>query len=229
MADYLEPGLLAEAYIHFWEVEYSSDVSELIRGITSERAVEAARERFGEDVRVSVELEPGGLKDKAKVVGATAFGVFLTYGAFRQSVDYMVRDAKWFCDDVIPGVVHQVQRIQQSSYHSERRTGIPGRLREVIRDIDRIPAVRQSAPARLPQFTNDIRIRAERVIDLVEGSESQAIIAAGLEEITYDAVSATKAPRAPGSNRGPQPALPSIPTELDEFLRSLRKRKKSRS
>jgi hypothetical protein len=121
MADYLEPGLLAEAYIHFWEVDYSSDVSELIRGITSERAVEAARERFGQDVRVLVELEPGGLKDKAKVVVATAFGVFLTYGAFRQSVDYMVRDAQWFCDDVIPGVVHQVQRIQQSSYESQGR------------------------------------------------------------------------------------------------------------
>lgn len=226
MADYLEPGLLAEAYIHFWEVDYSSDVRELIRGFTHERAVEAARERFGGEVRVSIELEPGGVKDKAKVVAAAAFTAFLTYGAFRQSVDYMVRDAKWFCNEVILGVVHQVQRIQQSSYHSERRTGIPGRLREIIRDVDRIPTVRQRAPDRLPEYANDIRTRTERVMQLVESPESQAIIAAGLEEITFDAVSVTKVPDAPRLPWPPQPALPPIPTELDEFIRSHRKRKR---
>src|SRR5437868_4639739 len=106
MADYLEAGLLAEAYIHFWEVDYSSDVRELIRGFTQEQAVSAAHERFGPEIRVSIDLEPGGVKDKAKVVVATAFAAFLTYGSFRQSVDYMVRDAKWFCDKVIPTVVH---------------------------------------------------------------------------------------------------------------------------
>ena len=209
MGDYLQRGLLAEPYLHFFDIEFSTRFEETVAPFVREQAQEYASAIFRLSFDVSVEMGPGGTKVWIRIL-TNVVKAFIIYGGLRQAADYLVHDGRRFCEHVAAPVIYKVESIGHSAYRFERRLGIPGLVKRIIESLDSLPSICQHAsPAERRQHFGYVWRRTERLFALLE-PEAEEIVATGLESIVLEI----------------QPILPPDQKELEEFLRRLRSRKR---
>ena len=86
-------------------------------------------------VRVSVRVERGSTKAWITVTGAA--GALIFYGDIRQSIDYLIGDAKRVADLVRPFVAPNLGLGGAQPAYRERRLGVPGKLHELFAQVQR--------------------------------------------------------------------------------------------
>jgi hypothetical protein len=209
MAGYLRPGLAAESYFHFFDIDFSSQLEERLFPFVREQGQEFANEIFRFPHELSVELGPGGTKIWIRILTKVGKAI-VYYGAFRTGIDYIVHDARTFTERAAVPIVQKLGSPELSRYRLERRVGIPGMLKHVIDDLDRLPSVwKRASVAERQLYFDEIQKQTERIFELVD-SDDQQIIASGLESVA----------------RNTEPVLPPNHRELDEFLEFLRRRRR---
>lgn len=95
------------------------------------REVYTVREH-GKNVEVEAYLELGSTRAWLTVSGAA---LLINYGAVRQSIDYLIEDAKRLGDLVLPLVAPSLN-IQEPPKIQQRRLGVPGKLKRLFQAVE---------------------------------------------------------------------------------------------
>lgn len=129
---------------------------------TEKRARTRYAQRFGIDAPIHVEadLEQGSTRALATVL--LAFGVLTHYGEIRHSIDYLVKDAKWLGDHVLP-VVSELIGIPDKPVVTQRRLGVPGQLQRLFTAVERHEITPQEATSRAVEILEHGSSDAETV------------------------------------------------------------------
>lgn len=125
--------LLAEPYIRF-----SRNLDPSLFPAISERLLQEtegiASATYGDlTTRVFIRLEQGSTRvwvSITSVVGALVF-----YGDIRQSIDYLVKDARAVSNAVVPMVKDEMGWSENSIRLKQSRSGVPGKLRRLFQDV----------------------------------------------------------------------------------------------
>jgi hypothetical protein len=134
--------ILSEAYVHLKPFHAGE---RRIQAIAEEMQLQCptiADVIYGPTVEIGIRLEEGSLKAWMVVVGCiwTALGpiynAIATYPQFKEGIKELYKDAKEFGEGVL-GVVQEETTARQL-YRVERRTKTVGRIRRLIRTIDKL-------------------------------------------------------------------------------------------
>ena len=101
-------------------------------------------------IRVSVRVERGSTKAWITVTGLA--GALIFYGDIRQSIDYLVGDAKRVADLVRPFVAPNLGLGRAEPAYRERRLGAPGSLHRLFAQVER----REISPEEATQRAVDL-------------------------------------------------------------------------
>jgi hypothetical protein len=158
---------LAEAYIRFTlhrpELIRLSDSLEIL-----DVAASTAAARFYEfPVELDLRAELGSRKLIATILASNAVQIFVLYGSVRQSVDYLVKDARRFSEYVIEETKSLHKLSNQAVQRTERRLGDPGRLQRALSDIDELDRNPDRVP---PSERSRLIARLKKVIDAIENA-----------------------------------------------------------
>lgn len=144
MANYIKNEVLSESYSHL-NIDLGDDPValdklklELVSFFT-----ERAQFFFGEAVAVEVEFDTGSLITRIKVVGKAAIiiGIAInTYGNFRQSIDYLVKDSTLLAQSANLEIVFRTKTEYCDRMRIEKRKGVFGRIDELLGELDSIKA-----------------------------------------------------------------------------------------
>lgn len=124
---------LAQTYFRLAIVLDAPDVPKFKRYL-ADRCDVYARGLFQTDPRFDVEIEQGSLRGWLIAAGVI-YAAIAKYGDFRTGVDYLVHDARWFSERVLEDI-HGQGLPDDVFIRTERRLGVPGRLKRVLSRID---------------------------------------------------------------------------------------------
>jgi hypothetical protein len=93
---------------------------------------DAAHRRFS--VRVFVRIERGSTRTWITV--SAVAGALIFYGDIRQSIDYLISDAKRVSDLVLPAVQQVLGTRDEAPAVTQRRLGVPGQLHRLFRSVE---------------------------------------------------------------------------------------------
>lgn len=127
---------IAEPYARFEETAADATFERAAGGL-QEFAERVLRERFGGDygrlrIAVVVRIESGSTR--VWVAVGSVVGILTLYGDIRQSVDYLVHDAKQVGAVLLPHIPSELG-IQAPPKYRQRRTGLPGRLQKLFEKV----------------------------------------------------------------------------------------------
>lgn len=217
MANYINAEILSEAYSHL-EIELFDDKEALERLKQSVSAFisERAKFLFGDEVEVVIEFEEGSLRTKVKVIGknvvAFIVAASVTYGGFRQAMEYMAKDATLLAESANLELIFRTKAAHCDRVAIEKRRGIFGRADELLRELDLVNRlIRETelpTSARYLKEFNDHVVRlnlwqkkADKLMGKLAADSTRACIAAGfLEEIEHLAVEAPWAKKLEGQS-----------------------------
>jgi hypothetical protein len=204
--------LIAQAYIHVKPPEGSDLTLERSLEILDEVATRAALEVY-RVADLDLMVEEGSRKAWAGVLAIGA--VFTHYGSVRSSIDYMIKDAKWFGEIVTSSFVDEAQIPAECVVRKERRLGVPGRLRRALEELNTLSEQPNPSRGAIRKVSGEI----EGILqDIDEPSDQTAIE----EEIPRP-----YKPRLPGLPPPSRAALPpSVPEIASPKRRRLRRRKR---
>jgi len=92
-------------------------------------------EFYKTDIEIVTSFEEGSFKKWTAVLGAMYIAI-ADYGGFRDGIDRLYDDAKVLTNIVKNMTISEMNPSQDQIYRTERRTGVPGILKEVLDDID---------------------------------------------------------------------------------------------
>jgi len=198
MANYIKNEVLCEAYSRL-QVDIANDPVALEKLKSEMRSffTERAKFLFGQDVQVEIEFEKGSLITKLKVIGSAAGVIVLalnTYGTFRQTVDYLVKDSALLAQSANLEMIFRTKAAFCDRVRVEKRKGVFGRVDELLTELDIIK--HQVSESKLPRsqraITDFSKSTTERLIewngkvstlfDKLDHDDTKACVAAGLLE-----------------------------------------------
>jgi hypothetical protein len=89
----------------------------------------------GIPLRVSIRVERGSTK--AWITITTLTGALIFYGDIRQSIDYLISDAKRVANWVAPVVGPSLELGSAEPAYRQRRLGVPGQLERLFQSVER--------------------------------------------------------------------------------------------
>jgi hypothetical protein len=131
--------VIAEQYARFKQTllhqPLESAASSLLEFAESELIPYYRRHERELYVSVYTRIEAGSTKLWVTVVASVQALIF--YGNIRQSVDYLVKDAKYIAQVVLPEAPKVVGLESALPETTRRRTGVPGELQRLFRKVER--------------------------------------------------------------------------------------------
>ena len=85
-----------------------------------------------------IELEEGSLKSRLKIFGKIAIAVLIGYGEIRKSIDYLIKDSQTVTELITRDLSKEPNIGKDKIGRVERRLGVPGKLKRLYSDIDRL-------------------------------------------------------------------------------------------
>jgi hypothetical protein len=171
---------LAETYFRLdLHLELKDQVK--LQSILTSLAYRKAEGLFQQTPEIVTYLEDGSLKGWLTVAGRLYIAIGL-YGSFRDGIDHLVKDAQVFSEKIIAEV--QASGISQDEIlRTERRTGVPGRLKRVIRQIDQLESNRKDlSKTQYDVQLLDIREKLVKILLVIEDDKDRAIVLDALPE-----------------------------------------------
>jgi hypothetical protein len=134
---------LAQTYVHLRP--YDVDVEDIrhLGAAAQEHAVAAAREIYRGNVTIDVTLEEGSAKLWVTVAGALtalhiSYGIIADYKGFKESIVAICEDAREFGTFVSDRFLKDTAATSAQIYRVERRLKVPGKIRRVIAELERL-------------------------------------------------------------------------------------------
>ena len=85
-----------------------------------------------------VELEDGSLKGRLKIFGKIAIGGLIAYGGIRTGIDYIIKDSQTINECIVRDIANEPNIDPNSIGRVERRLGIPGKIKRLYNEMDRL-------------------------------------------------------------------------------------------
>ncbi|MEQ9007892.1 MAG: hypothetical protein RLP12_08415, partial [Ekhidna sp.] len=170
---------IAETYIHIKDVPRDLSL-EKARLYLEKNARYWARSKFGPSIEVSVRVEEGSLKTWVLVGGTSIFNLVVNYGEIRDGIDHLVSDSRDFSEHVIESFESDNHIPDAAIARTERRLGIPGKIKRFYSDIDNLNSDDLSANERADEID---RLQAEflEIIDLMPNPDDKQIFIDAIE------------------------------------------------
>lgn len=130
---------LSETYIKF-DFEFNEINKRLVKEAYLEYVSSQSRAFLKnvseENLIISIEYDKGSLKTRIIAWGTAIYLGVANYGAFRSGIREMVNDSKDFSEFIYHAITNDPQIQQNDIIRVQKRTGIPGRLDEILTRID---------------------------------------------------------------------------------------------
>ena len=125
----------------------------------------------------SVELEDGSLKSRLKIFGKIAIGsLIIAFGDIRTGIDYVIKDAQTVTEHIARDVANEPNIGTNRIGRVERRLGVPGKIKRLYNDIDKLRADRNNLTANEQQEILDrIQRQFEDLVFELDQPELQVI------------------------------------------------------
>lgn len=127
---------LAETYIHL-KIDASEKFKRGSEDYLYNLARSASAEIFKQDTEIYIRFEDGSWKTWIMVAGAIYIGIG-QYGSFRSGTEYITKDARKFSNIIIERFVNEKKIDQDMIFRTERRLGVPGKIRRLFKRIDNL-------------------------------------------------------------------------------------------
>ncbi len=85
-----------------------------------------------------VELEEGSLKSRLKIFGKIVIGSLIAYGGIRTGIDYIIKDSQTVTEHIARDVGNEPNIGYDKIVRVERRLGIPGKIKRLYNDLDKL-------------------------------------------------------------------------------------------
>lgn len=170
---------ICQAYIRL-DLQADQDFKEAFEKFLLYRGKVYAKEFYKKDYLIdgfyfSVELEDGSLKSRLKIFGKVAIGSLIAYGGIRTGIDYVIKDSQAVTEHIAQDISNNPnlgQRIQRV----ERRLGVPGKIKRMYNDIDKLNRNRKNLTViEQQELINKIQNNFEELIIELDQQEIQTI------------------------------------------------------
>lgn len=132
---------IGQAYIRLdikADKEFKQEFEKFLLYLGKKYSTEIYHKEFLQDgLYFSIELEDGSLKSRLKFYGKLAVGALIAYGGIRTGIDYIIRDSQAITEHIAetlsndPNIGNRIGRV-------ERRLGVPGKIKRLYNDINRL-------------------------------------------------------------------------------------------
>lgn len=113
----------------------------------------------------TVELEEGSLKSRLKIFGQISILLVSGYGGLRSGIDYLIEDSQSITESIVRDIQTEQNIDPNSIGRVERRLGVPGQLKRLYQNIDKLSSRRQDLTDREQQeLISKIRSQYEDLI-----------------------------------------------------------------
>jgi hypothetical protein len=148
---------LAQTYVHLRPYQINVENIDRLGTVAEQRAVTAARQIYRVDVTIDIRLEDGSAKLWVTVVGAVTalhigYGVVADYKGFKEGIVAICEDARTFGTFVSDHFLEDAGATPSQIYRVERRLKVPGRIKRVIAELERIENAKLSEPDLIAQL-----------------------------------------------------------------------------
>ena len=131
--------VIAEPYVRFAPTLERSELEIAARAALAscEKVVQAQYvERYEAfHFRVFVRVELGSTRTWVTITSLA--GILIYYGNIRQSIDYLVKDARRVAQVAVPSLSQPLRLPGRSPDYQQRRLGVPGQLGRLFRQVER--------------------------------------------------------------------------------------------
>ncbi|MGY4198922.1 hypothetical protein [Bradyrhizobium sp. USDA 4520] len=131
---------LAQTYVHLRPYGLNAETIQRLGAAILKSAEVGARDCYGGDVTVEVDLEEGSAKIWIAVLGALSavYGTIADYKGFKESIGEMVQDARWFGDFMIEATKQNTHATDKQVFRTERRLQTPGKIKRVTEKLEKL-------------------------------------------------------------------------------------------
>jgi hypothetical protein len=171
---------IAQAYFHLKPFDVERDALLTYRETAREIARQLGERVFLIDTEISVALERGSLQGwiTAAAIGnfLTAYGLVADYKGFKESLQEMVTDARWFGEEFNKVFLAKSHVDQSDVFRTERRTKAPGKLLRAINDLEAIELGQMDLPPNeLKRRIREARIKIAEVEEELDQDDRKLI------------------------------------------------------
>src|SRR5579871_603593 len=131
---------IAEVYFRL-NIRLTEDDRSHFQHYLEQRAATFSGGLFRQAVELETTLQDGSLRGWIKV-GGFLYAAVVTYGEFREGIQYLVQDARAF-GDLVLSEIHKDGVPDSEILRFERRLGVPGKIKKVLSELDYIKRHRQ--------------------------------------------------------------------------------------
>lgn len=130
---------IGETYLKF-DYDYTKSNQDRIRKAYLSQAAPFDKEilKNREFFKISIEYDEGSLKTRIVIWGTAIYLGIANYGSFRAGVREIIKDARWFSENVIERIDDGPSINPNDIIRTEKRTGLPGRVQDIYLRIDRL-------------------------------------------------------------------------------------------
>lgn len=126
---------LAETYLHL-DINLDESSKNKLKNFLRARAPIYSEGVFNQELEFAVYVEDGSVKIWLAAAGILYAGIS-GYGSFRTGIDYLVKDAQTISERLFEDV-KEVGVSDQQVINFQRRLGVPGQIKRVLRDIKKL-------------------------------------------------------------------------------------------
>lgn len=92
----------------------------------------------------AVELEDGSLKSRLRIFGTISTRALIAFAGISAGIDYIIRDSQMVTEHIVQDIVNEQSIDPNLIVRVERRLGIPGKIKRLYNNIERIKINRQN-------------------------------------------------------------------------------------
>ncbi len=171
---------IGQAYIRL-DFKATHEFKEAFEQFLLYKGKQYAKELYNKELLIdgfyfTVELEDGSLKSRLKIFGKIAIGSLIAYGGIRTGIDYIIKDAQAVTEHIARDVAFEPNIGNNRIGRVERRLGVPGKLKRLYNDIDKIRANRNDlTPNEQQELLDRIQRQFEELVLELDRPELQII------------------------------------------------------
>jgi hypothetical protein len=171
---------IGQAYIRL-DFKATDEFKEAFEQFLLYKGKQYAKEYFKKEFLIdgfyfTVELEDGSLKSRLKIFGKIAIGSLIAYGGIRTGIDYVIKDAQTITEHIARDVANEPNIGNNRIGRVERRLGVPGKIKRLYNDIDKLRANRNNlTPNEQQEILDRIQRQFEDLVLELDQPELQVI------------------------------------------------------
>jgi hypothetical protein len=177
---------LAETYLHL-DINLDEKDKSQLKDYLLSKAPTYSQGIFKQELEFAVYVEDGSLKIWLAAAGMLYAGI-AGYGSFRSGIDYLVKDAREVSERLFEDV-KQAGVSQDQVVNFQRRLGVPGQIKRVLRDIRKLEKNgRDFSKHDYEILVNSVKNRLERISKKLDHEEDLYLLHKNIPKTLSDSL-----------------------------------------